>query len=78
MRSALAPVLLTALLCACATRQPVLYPNATLEQVGREAAQAEVEECQRLAAEFQPDDSAGAEAAREDDGSRGTDDSQVP
>jgi len=63
MRPALNYGLLVALLCACATRQPVLYPDATLEQIGRDAAQAEVEECQRLAAEFQPDGSAGAEVA---------------
>jgi hypothetical protein len=65
MRRALVTGLLAALLWACATRQPVLYPNATLEQVGADAARSEVEECQRLAAEFQPDGSAGAEVAKD-------------
>jgi hypothetical protein len=65
MRTALVTGLLAAQLCACATRQPVLYPNATLERVGRDAAQSEIEECQRLAAEFQPDGSAVGAVARD-------------
>jgi hypothetical protein len=36
---------------ACATPRPVLYPNATLERVGREAAQRDVDECLELARE---------------------------
>lgn len=34
---------------ACATPRPVLYPNATLERVGREHAQREIDECLALA-----------------------------
>jgi hypothetical protein len=36
-------------LCACAAKQPVLYPNAHLKQVGREAGQVDIEECMQLA-----------------------------
>jgi outer membrane lipoprotein SlyB len=40
---------LAALLAACATPRPVLYPNAKLERVGREEAQREIDECLALA-----------------------------
>jgi hypothetical protein len=43
-------LILAALSClACATPRPVLYPNATLERVGRERAQRDVDECLALA-----------------------------
>jgi len=53
------------MLCGCATKQPVLYPNPRLEEVGRDAAQHEVAECQTAARDFQPDD-AGRDAAAAD------------
>ena len=38
------------MLAACAgTPQPVLYPNAHLQQVGRTAAQRDIAECRQLA-----------------------------
>jgi len=36
-------------LAACATQQPVLYPNAKYKQAGKEAAQREIDACDRLA-----------------------------
>jgi outer membrane lipoprotein SlyB len=51
------PVLLTALavvvglaLSACArTQSPVLYPNAKLQQVGKEQAEQDIDACRKLA-----------------------------
>jgi hypothetical protein len=34
---------------ACAGQQPVLYPNAHYQRVGREAAEVDVDACMRLA-----------------------------
>jgi len=39
------------LLVSCATKRPVLYPNAYLKKVGNDVAQADIEECLRLAKE---------------------------
>ena len=43
------------LLVACSTAHPVLYPNAHLQSVGKEAAGQDIEDCKKLA------ESAGAE-----------------
>ena len=48
----------------CAAKEPVLYPNAQLEKVGRDAAQADVAECTRLARDYVRSSPAG-EAARD-------------
>jgi len=42
-------------LSACSSAHPVLYPNAHLESVGKEAAGQDIEDCKQLA------ESAGAE-----------------
>jgi Glycine-zipper domain len=44
------------LLVACSTAHPVLYPNAHLQSVGKEAAAQDIEACRQLA------ETAGAEA----------------
>jgi uncharacterized protein YcfJ len=36
-------------LLACAKKRPVLYPNAHLQHVGKEQAQADIDECIRFA-----------------------------
>lgn len=46
---------LAVLLVACSGAQPVLYPNAHLQSIGKEAAQRDVEACRELA------EAAGAE-----------------
>lgn len=38
--------------CAASPKQPVLYPNAHLKQVGRTAADRDIRECQQLAREY--------------------------
>lgn len=43
------------LLTACSSAHPLLYPNAHLQSVGKEAAEQDIEACKQLA------DSAGAE-----------------
>ena len=39
------------LLAACSTVQPVLYPNAHLQSVGKEVAAQDIEACRQLAEE---------------------------
>ena len=43
------------LLAACSTAQPILYPNAHMQSVGKEVAEQDIEACRKLA------ESAGAE-----------------
>jgi hypothetical protein len=43
------------LLAACSTANPILYPNAHMQSVGKEAAGQDIEDCKKLA------ESAGAE-----------------
>jgi hypothetical protein len=43
------------LLAACSTAQPILYPNAHMQSVGKEIATQDIEACRKLA------ESAGAE-----------------
>ena len=43
------------MLAACSTAQPILYPNAHLQSVGKEVAAQDIEACRKLA------ESAGAE-----------------
>lgn len=50
--------------CAHSER-PVLYPNAHLKQVGNDQAQAEVDECIRLATEYGADSSSGGKVAKD-------------
>lgn len=57
-------VLLLAFVCsACATKKPILYPNAKIEQMGREAADAAVDDCCRQAEDFQPEDTVAQDVA---------------
>lgn len=46
---------MAALLHACSGAQPVLYPNAYLQSIGKEAAQRDIEACREMA------EAAGAE-----------------
>ena len=41
--------IVTLLVTGCAQKRPVLYPNATLEQQGQQAAQADIKACIELA-----------------------------
>jgi outer membrane lipoprotein SlyB len=49
---------------ACGPKRPALYPNATLEQVGKETAERDIDECLRLA-EAHVGSGKGGQVARE-------------
>ena len=50
-------------LVGCAGKQPVLYPNNHLEEVGQERADEEVAECEELAEEYVTKSKAGEKVA---------------
>jgi hypothetical protein len=47
-------------LAGCSTARPVLYPNAHLQSVGREAAERDIRECERQAKAAGADRRSGA------------------
>jgi hypothetical protein len=47
------------LLAACSTAQPVLYPNAHMQSVGKEVATQDIEACRQLAEEAGAKESSG-------------------
>ena len=51
-------------LLACSQKRPVLYPTAHLEQVGNEVAQADIDECMRLADEYDASSSSSGKVAK--------------
>jgi hypothetical protein len=52
------------LLVACSQKRPVLYPNYQLQQVGDEAAQAEIDDCIRLAKDYGASSSSSGKVAK--------------
>ena len=54
-RRGLFPVVGSLVLTACSTAQPILYPNAHMQSVGKEIAEKDIEACRESA------ESAGAE-----------------
>ncbi len=52
-------------LLACSQKRPVLYPNYQLEQVGHEVAQADIDECMRLATEYGAASGSSGKVAKE-------------
>lgn len=52
-------------LIGCATQKPVLYPNATYQEAGREVAERDVAECMRIAEEQVGREKAGAQVAKD-------------
>ena len=57
-------LLLILLLLGCAQKQPVLYPNSHLKSVGKEAAQADIDECIQLAKDYGADTDKGTEIVK--------------
>ncbi len=51
----LVPLALVLLLGGCSSAKPILYPNAHLQSVGKQAAEHDIEDCQKMA------EAAGAE-----------------
>ena len=50
---------------ACAQQRPVLYPNAYLKYVGKEAAAADTDECIQLAIDYGAREDSGTRVARD-------------
>jgi hypothetical protein len=56
---------LMALLVSCAQQRPVLYPNVHLKRVGNQSAQADIDACMQLAADYGAKENRGAKIAKE-------------
>lgn len=65
VRRCLAAALALTTLGGCASRKPVLYPNAHYDAVGREVAEIDIEECMLLAQQQVGRESAGGKVARD-------------
>lgn len=50
---------------ACAQQRPVLYPNAHLQYVGKEAAVADTDECIQLAIDYGAKEDSGTRVAKD-------------
>jgi predicted small lipoprotein YifL len=57
-------LLLILLLLGCAQKRPVLYPNSHLMSVGKEAAQADIDDCIQLAKDYGTDSDKGNEIVK--------------
>lgn len=53
------------LMAGCAQKRPVLYPNAHLEQVGQQAAQADIDACIQRARDYQAGGDQGGKLAKD-------------
>ena len=42
-------LIITLLIAGCAASKPILYPNAHLQEVGKEAAERDIDECREMA-----------------------------
>ena len=49
---------------ACSQKRPVLYPSYYLQQVGEEAAQTDIDDCIRLANEYDASSSSSGKVAK--------------
>ena len=63
-------LMLTMLVCilslsGCASKRPVLYPNDYLDTIGKEQAEADIDECMRLATESGAQGDAGAKVVKD-------------
>jgi hypothetical protein len=56
---------LAGVIAGCATQKPVLYPNAKFKEAGQEAAQREIEDCDRMARDSGATPGGGERVARE-------------
>jgi uncharacterized protein YcfJ len=50
---------------SCAQQRPVLYPNAHLQYVGKEAAAADMDECIQLAIDYGTKEDSGTRVAKD-------------
>ena len=61
----LIPMVVVLALVSCAQQRPVLYPNAHLQYVGKEAAAADTDECIQLAIGYGTKEDSGTRVARD-------------
>lgn len=57
-------IIMLALLCACAAKRPLLYPNAKLKSVGNATAQADIDDCLNMASRSGAGSDKGREIAK--------------
>ncbi len=62
-------ICITALLGACASSQPILYPNEQAKKVGNEQVRKDINECTKLAKNSGASSSGAGEVAKETAGS---------
>ena len=53
----------------CATKRPVLYPNDTLQQVGKTQSQADIDDCMQFAEDHGAKENAGGKIVKDSVGS---------
>lgn len=53
------------ILASCAQQRPVLYPNAHLKQVGKTAAEADIDACIQMAVDYGAQENGGAKIAKD-------------
>jgi hypothetical protein len=53
------------MMLACANQRPVLYPNAHLKDVGKEIAEADIDECVQLAVDYGTKENSSARVAKD-------------
>lgn len=58
-------IVITISLSACAAKRPVLYPNASLKEIGQAKANREIDACIRMANEYQAGSDRSGEIARD-------------
>ena len=63
-KMAIGGVFMVLMLSACSSARPVLYPNAQLQSVGKEAAEQDIEACKQLAESAGADERSGSTAGR--------------
>ena len=56
--------ILILLVLGCSQKRPVLYPNSHLQYVGKEAAEADINDCIQLAKDYGVDSDKGTEIAK--------------
>lgn len=57
-------LILLPLLSGCAEKRPVLYPNSHFKSVGKQAAQADIDDCIQLAKDYGTETDRGTEVAK--------------
>jgi len=65
LRTACLALIFLGVLLGCGVKRPVLYPNTQLTMVGKDAAEADIDQCMALAQSYGAEPSAGGEVAKD-------------